>query len=63
MAADIAFYGGSDPMEAVEALIEARALARSNKDWATADKVRDGLIELGFIIEDTPQGAKVSFEG
>lgn len=63
LAADIAFYGGSDPMEAVEALIEARARARSNKDWATADKVRDGLIELGFIIEDTPQGAKVSFEG
>ena len=63
LAAEIADYGGEDTMEAVEALIEARALARQEKDWATADKVRDGLIELGFVIEDTPQGAKVSYEG
>lgn len=63
LAAEIAHYGGDDAMEAVEALIEARALARANKDWETADRVRDGLIELGFVIEDTPQGAKVSYEG
>ncbi len=63
LAADVAGYGGSDAMEAVEALIEARALARSQKDWAKADAVRDGLIGLGFVIEDTPQGAKVTFEG
>ncbi len=63
LAADVAGYGGADAMEAVEALIEARALARSQKDWAKADAVRDGLIRLGFVIEDTPQGAKVTFEG
>lgn len=63
LATDVAGYGGADAMEAVEALIEARALARSQKDWAKADAVRDGLIGLGFVIEDTPQGAKVTFEG
>ncbi len=63
LAADLAGYGGADAMEAVEALIEARARARSEKDWARADAVRDGLIGLGFVIEDTPQGAKVSYEG
>ncbi len=63
LAADIAGYGGTDPMQAVEALIEARALARSEKDWTKADAVRDGLVNLGFIIEDTPQGAKVTYEG
>ncbi len=63
LAADIAGYGGTDPMQAVEALIEARARARSEKDWGTADAVRDGLVGLGFLIEDTPQGAKVTFEG
>lgn len=63
LALDIAGYGGNDRMEAVEALIETRALARSRKDWDTADAVRNGLADLGFIIEDTAQGAKVSFEG
>ncbi len=50
-------------MEAVEALLEARARARAEKDWAQADAVRDGLVGLGFVIEDTPQGARVTFEG
>lgn len=63
LAGEVAGYGGADPMEAVEALIEARARARAEKDWGTADAVRDGLTALGFIIEDTPQGARVSYEG
>ena len=56
-------YGGSDAEEAVEALLEARARARAEKDWGTADGVRDGLAGLGFVIEDTPQGARVTYEG
>lgn len=63
LAADVAGYGGSDAMEAVEALLEARSDARARKDWGVADQVRDGLASLGFIIEDTPQGARVTFEG
>ena len=63
LAADLAGYGGSDAMEAVEALLEARALARKEKNWAVADGVRDGLAALGFVIEDTPQGARVSYAG
>ena len=63
LAFDIAGYGGSDAMEAVEALLEKRALARKEKDWGTADAVRDGLTGLGFVIEDTPQGARVTYEG
>lgn len=63
LASEIAGYGGSDTMEAIEALLEKRALARNEKDWGTADAVRDGLTALGFAIEDTPQGARVTFEG
>ncbi len=63
LAQELAGYGGQDSMEAVEALLEARALARSEKDWAKADAVRDGLVSLGFVIEDTPQGAKVTYDG
>lgn len=63
LAADIAGYEGADAAEAVDALLAARADARAAKDWARADAVRDGLTGLGFVIEDTPQGARVTYEG
>lgn len=60
---DLAGYGGSDAQEAVRALLAARASARTDRNWALADSVRDGLSRLGFTIEDTPQGARVNFTG
>ncbi len=45
----------------VEKLIEKRQLARKNKDWLTADKIRDELKNKNVIIEDTPQGIKWRF--
>ncbi len=40
----------------IEALIEERQEARKNKDWATADRIRDELKVKGIILKDTPQG-------
>ncbi|MEZ3421236.1 MAG: cysteine--tRNA ligase [Eubacterium sp.] len=40
----------------IEALIEERQEARKNKDWATADRIRDELKAKGIILKDTPQG-------
>lgn len=40
----------------IEALIEERQQARKNKDWATADRIRDELKAKGIILKDTPQG-------
>lgn len=40
----------------IEALIEKRQKARANKDWATADAIRDELKAKGIILKDTPQG-------
>ena len=54
-------FEGQDPEQAVDALLAARAEARAAKDWARADAVRDGLAELGMKIEDTPNGARVSY--
>ncbi|MFQ5500218.1 MAG: DALR domain-containing protein, partial [Candidatus Zixiibacteriota bacterium] len=42
----------------VEALIEQRTEARKNKDFAAADKIRDQLVGMGILLEDTPQGVK-----
>lgn len=53
---------GADPATvkaAMAALLDARANARANKNYAVADAIRDGLAELGFRIEDTPQGARI----
>lgn len=62
LAKQVAGYEGSDAHEAVDALLNARATARAEKNWAVADAVRDGLTGLGFTIEDTPQGARVSYD-
>jgi cysteinyl-tRNA synthetase len=40
----------------VRILIELRAQARENRDWATADKIRDQLDALGITLEDRPEG-------
>lgn len=46
----------------IEELIEQRQQARANKDWATADKIRDDLKARGIILKDTPQGVTWSKE-
>lgn len=40
----------------IEALIEERRQARSNKDFARSDAIRDQLKEQGILLDDTPQG-------
>lgn len=42
----------------VIALIEERNLARKMKDFVASDKIRDQLLSLGIVIEDTPQGTR-----
>ena len=62
LAKELCDYAGSDKNAAIEALLQARAEARAQKNWALADNVRGGLQELGFTIEDTAQGARVSYK-
>ncbi len=46
----------------VATLLEQRATARANKDWATADAIRDSLAAAGLTITDTKDGARWSRE-
>ena len=42
--------------ETIESLIRQRTEARSNKDWAESDRIRDQLREQGVVLEDGPSG-------
>lgn len=46
--------------EEIEALIAKRNEARKNRDFATADKIRNDLAVEGIILEDTPSGVRWS---
>ena len=45
-----------EPGEVVLTLAASRESARREKDWATADRLRDELVEAGWAVEDTPDG-------
>jgi cysteinyl-tRNA synthetase len=47
----------------VQAMIAQRAQARSAKDWAAADRVRDAIAAAGITLEDTPDGTHWSING
>jgi cysteinyl-tRNA synthetase len=62
---DYATTGGDDRLTGVvdalvQGLLEERAQARADKDWARADAIRDRLKAAGVEIEDTPDGPQWS---
>ncbi len=48
--------------QAVDLLLEVRAQAKSNKDWATSDLIRNRLAEIGFNVKDTKNGVEWSLD-
>jgi len=40
----------------IETLIEQRAIAKKNKDFAKSDTIRQSLLAKGIVLEDQPQG-------
>jgi hypothetical protein len=58
---EAAVTGSADPRAIVgpfvEALLELRARARDARDWATADLIRDRLVEAGVEVRDGGDGS------
>lgn len=43
----------------IQQAFEQRLQARKDKNWALADTLRDAIHQAGYMIEDTPQGARL----
>lgn len=63
LASKEAGYAGDDPEVAADALVAARAEARTAKNWAVADAIRDGIAALGLVVEDTAAGTRIKPAG
>jgi cysteinyl-tRNA synthetase len=48
---------GGDAAPFIELLLATRQQLREAKQWALADQIRNGLRELGIVVEDRPGGA------
>jgi len=48
-----------DVPEEIWNLLEEREIARKEKNWERADKIREEIKNRGYIIEDTPQGPRI----
>ncbi|MDO8560641.1 MAG: cysteine--tRNA ligase [bacterium] len=46
--------------EAVQNLVSEREELRKEKKWKEADKIREKIKKMGFLIEDAPQGPKIN---
>lgn len=44
----------------VMSLLDERVQAREEKNWTRADEIRDEITALGYVIDDTPEGTKVT---
>ncbi len=50
------------PAEVLER-VQAREIARQNRDWARADSLRNEIEQLGWMVQDTKQGPQLKRKG
>ncbi len=56
LGAEIGIAPDADIEATLRAVIGKRTTARVAKDWATSDRIRDGLAAIGIVIEDGADG-------
>ena len=60
LAFDLAQVDQADRLpEEIQRLADERLAARSAKNWALSDELRDTIQARGYLVQDTPQGTKV----
>jgi len=53
-------YEVAGPPPEVARLVVERGKARARRDWKRADQLRDEIQRLGWLVEDTPSGPRVT---
>ena len=48
--------GADEATAEIQRLVDARQTARSARDYATADRIRDQLVAVGVVVEDRAEG-------
>ncbi|GLS22050.1 cysteine--tRNA ligase [Labrys miyagiensis] len=56
---EIGTYAASEADAETQTLVEQRDMARRNRDFSEADRLRDLLAARGFQVRDTPEGTKI----
>src|SRR5438128_2040257 len=51
------------PPPEVQQLLTARGEARARRDWKRGDEIRDEIARLGWLVEDTPAGPRLTPKG
>jgi len=46
----------------VQKLLDQRKTARQKQDWQKSDELRNKILELGYLVEDTKDGQKISLK-
>jgi cysteinyl-tRNA synthetase len=57
---ELGIVAEEDVPEEIQELIEQRTLARATHNWDESDRIREALNLKGYVVEDTPQGQKIS---
>jgi len=57
---ELGIVAQEDLPEDIQELIEKRDIARATQNWDESDHIREALNLRGYVIEDTPQGQKIS---
>jgi len=47
----------------VRRLAEERDKARKDKNWKLADEIREKVVQMGYVLEDTPKGVRIKRTG
>jgi cysteinyl-tRNA synthetase len=47
----------------IAVLLEERTTARTARDWAKSDTLRDALLQHGWVVKDTKEGTKLTRTG
>lgn len=55
----VRYANGAEPEQSLNSLIEQRMEARKNRDWDTADRLREEIRNRGWEIEDNPNYMRV----